>query len=263
MNSALSKYLKFTFTLLLVLLISDCSSYLKSYQKRKLGKSVYTQITESSIPWSVLGESVEGREIFLLELGEGDSTTLIFGGFHGSEISGVQLVHRFSEYLWREHHDSLTSRVLVVPVLNPDGLVKATRRNANGVDVNRNFPTANWTTDHRSKGNFPGLSPASELETQIVIDLLEKYTPQRIISVHAPLEVVNYDGPALELAKAMASFNKYPVDSDIGYATPGSFGTYAGKERYIPTITLELPRHSTLSENWLKNKEALLITLNY
>ena len=248
--------------LLVSILITDCSTHSKSHQRQRVGKKVYTQIAKSDIPWKVLVESVEGRPIYFFEFGEGDSTTLIFGGFHGSEISGVQLVYRFAEYLYQEPQVELTSRVIIVPVLNPDGLVKASRTNARGVDINRNFPTANWSDKHKAKKNFPGPFPASEPETQAVIALLEKFTPQRIISVHAPLEVVNYDGPALALATEMAKYNAYPVDSDIGYATPGSFGTYVGKERSIPTITLELPRHLT-EAGWEKNRDALLAAIKY
>ena len=258
----MKRYYRLPIFLLISVLITDCSTLVKSHERRRLGKKLYSRITKSDIPYRVLAESVEGRQIYLLELGEGDSTTLILGGFHGSELSGVQLVHRFAEYLYQKPQTALTSRVIIVPVLNPDGLVNAQRTNASGVDINRNFPTANWSEKHKSTKNFPGLSPASEPETQAIIALLDTYTPQRIISVHAPLKMVNYDGPALDLANEMASHNGYPVDSDIGYATPGSFGTYAGKERSIPTITLELPRHSP-EAIWEENKRALQATIKY
>jgi len=223
---------------------------------------LYKQIAESKLPWSVCGKSVEGRKIYQLELGDSDSSTIIFGGFHGSEISGVQLVFRFAEYVYFEQRSALPSKVIIIPVLNPDGLVQAKRQNANKIDINRNFPTANWTGKYRSKKNYPGISPASEPETKLVMDLLEKYKPQRIISVHAPLGMINYDGPALEIAREMARFNNYSVEAEIGYPTPGSFGTYAGREKQIPTITLELPK-SSFEEIWKDNKEALWATLIY
>lgn len=247
--------------MLMVLFLSSCSSLSRKieHQNRvKLGKLTYVQIQASDLPWTVQGTSVEGREIYQLELGKGDSTILIFGGIHGSEISGVQLALGFTQYLYEEKQDELNCRVLLIPVLNPDGLVVAQRRNANGVDVNRNFPTDNWTTKHRSAGNFPGDSPASEPETLLLMNLLEELKPDRIVSIHAPLRVVNYDGPAQALAQAMAEQNKYPVSSDIGYPTPGSFGTYAGVERQIPIVTLELPRGEFTEEVWLANRNALL-----
>ena len=94
------------------------------------------------------------------------------------------------------------------------------------------------------------------------MDLIEKYNPDRIVSIHAPLEVVNYDGPARALAERMSVHNGYPVSGDIGYPTPGSFGNYAGVERSIPTITLELPRGG-FDAMWEPNKKALLEAITY
>ena len=135
--------------------------------------------------------------------------------------------------------------VLFIPCLNPDGLSSNTRTNANGVDLNRNFPTKNFGQDGSSAGNNPenyygGKEPASEIETRFVIDILEKYQPKLVITLHAPYKIVNYDGPAEAIAQKISDIIGYSVESSIGYPTPGSFGTYCGVERNIPTITLEL-----------------------
>lgn len=136
-------------------------------------------------------------------------------------------------------------KLLFIPCLNPDGMQLGTRTNANGVDLNRNFPTKNWGEDTSKAGDNPtdyygGTSPASEIETQFVIDVIEEYKPELIITLHAPYKVVNYDGPARDIAEKISEIIHYPVEESIGYPTPGSFGTYAGIERQIPTITLEL-----------------------
>ena len=137
------------------------------------------------------------------------------------------------------------NNLLFIPCLNPDGLQNNTRTNANGVDLNRNFPTKNWGEDTSQAGDNPddyygGKSPASEIETQFVIDIIEKYKPKLILTLHAPYKIVNYDGPAKEIAQKISDIIGYPVEESIGYPTPGSFGTYCGVERNIPTITLEL-----------------------
>ena len=44
----------------------------------------------------------------------------------------------------------------------------------------------------------------------------------------------------MDIANKISEIIKYPVEASIGYPTPGSFGTWAGIERNIPTITLEL-----------------------
>ena len=244
------------FSLLFVLISSSISCDPKG------GEQLYHLIANSDIPKTVLTTSVQGRPIYLYEMGTGDSMVVIFGGFHGDEILGVEFVQRFAEYLAREGQHEFVAHVIIIPVLNPDGLIMNTRVNANSVDINRNFPTANWSGSYESNGNYPGEYPASEPETRAVIALLKKVSPQRIITVHTPLKVVNYDGPGLELANSMAQFNGYPVAGDIGYPTPGSFGTFAGKEKQIPVITLELPK-STLEEIWEPNRKALLQALRF
>ena len=131
------------------------------------------------------------------------------------------------------------NNLLFIPCLNPDGMARNIRTNSNGVDLNRNFPTKNWKLTERNEF-FGGERPASEIETQFVIDIIEKYKPKFILTLHAPFRIVNYDGPAKDVAEKISEIIKYPVEASIGYPTPGSFGTYCGIERNIPTITLEL-----------------------
>ena len=152
---------------------------------------------------------------------------LVIGCFHGDEPQG--------EYLVREYLKKGSSNIRVVPRLNS----KNTRTNINGVDLNRNFPTQNWILNERNE-YFGGENPASEIETQFIIELVEKINPKVILTLHAPYKVVNYDGPAKEIAQKISDIIGYPVEESIGYPTPGSFGTWAGVEKQIPTITLEL-----------------------
>lgn len=141
-----------------------------------------------------------------------------------------------------------TNNLLFIPCLNPDGMQLGQRTNANGVDLNRNFPTKNWgknlgdnaTCDDEKSAYYGGISAGSEIETQFLIDTISEFKPQTILTLHAPYKVVNYDGPAKELAEKISAIINYPVEASIGYPTPGSFGTYAGVERQISTITLEL-----------------------
>ena len=196
-------------------------------------------------------KSVQGRNIQLLELPsiKKNKVVLIIGVFHGDEPHGEFLINKFLENTDVDYKN----QVLLIPCLNPDGKNLNTRQNANGVDLNRNFPTKNRKI-LEDKHYYCGDEPASEPETRFIINVLEKYKPSFILSLHAPYKVVNYDGPAEIFAQKLSEITGYPVESDIGYETPGSFGTYAGKERQIPTITLELPEDKTDEDLWLDVK---------
>ena len=164
--------------------------------------------------------------------GNANSKILVIGCFHGDEPQGKYLI---DEYL-KVKSDT---NILFVPCLNEYGFLHNTRTNSNGVDLNRNFPTKNWVLSE--KDNFYGGEfPASEEETKFIIDIAEKNKPDLILTLHAPYKVVNYDGNAGEISEKISKIMNYPVENSIGYPTPGSFGTWAGIERNIPTITLEL-----------------------
>jgi protein MpaA len=210
----------------------------------------------------IIGKSVEGRPIWVSEIGKGEEVIVIFGVFHGDEPQGKVIIEELKKYLINNPEILKDKKVVLVPVVNPDGLVRKSRLNANNVDINRNFPTKDWNARSTKKRCMPGSKPASEPETRAVITLLDKYKPLKIISIHSPMRCINYDGPAKEIAIEMAKYNKYPVKTNIGYETPGSFGTYAGKEKSIPTITLEVSAISG-KRAWAENKDALIAAIKF
>lgn len=167
---------------------------------------------------------------------------LVIGVFHGDEPQGNYLI---GEYL-REYSGT---NLLMIPCLNKTGFEANTRTNANGVDLNRNFPTKNWVNGEKND-YYGGEAPASEDETRFLISIIEKYQPRVILTLHSPYKVVNYDGgkngDGIKLAKKISDIIDYPVEENIGYPTPGSFGTWAGVEKDIPTITLELDEEETI-----------------
>ena len=165
-------------------------------------------------------------------LGNINSSIIVIGCFHGDEPQGKYLIEKYLE-------QNPETKILFIPCLNKYGFEHNVRTNSNGVDLNRNFPTENWVLSE--KDNFyGGCEPASEKETRFVIDIIEKNKPKLILTLHAPYKVVNYDGPAREISERISQIIGYPVEESIGYPTPGSFGTWAGIERGIKTITLEL-----------------------
>ena len=205
--------------------------------------------------------SQKGNEILLLKRqskNDYKKTILTIGVFHGDEPDGEYLISRYLQ-----DRTETSNRLLFIPCLNPDGKEIQTRKNINGVDLNRNFPTKNWIKVSKSDDYYGGEKPASEIETQFLVYVIEKYKPDLILSIHEPYKVVNYDGPTENIAEDISKITGYKIEKNIGYPTPGSFGTYCGVERNIPTITLELPEKEDKELLWHTNKDIFTYIQDY
>ena len=179
---------------------------------------------------------------------------LFLGVTHGEEPQGKFLIEKFMQEI-EEQKLTFLNDLYFIPCLNPDGMTKGQRGNANNVDLNRNFPTKNYEITSFDDGTTSGVCANSEKETQFLSKIIETYNFDMILSFHAPFEIVNYDGPAENIANKISKITGYPVQADIGYSTPGSFGTFCGVERNIPTITLEVSQKLTNEELWAQNKD--------
>lgn len=186
------------------------------------------------------------NELLLLGGSFSNNPILVVGVVHGDEPQGEDLINRYLA--------GTESGMLFIPSLNPDGKQLGRRTNSNGVDINRNFPTKNWELTEKDN-YFGGESPASEIETKFLINVIKEYKPRLILTLHTPYKIVNYDGPAKEVSEKISEIIGYPVEESIGYPTPGSFGTYAGVERNIPTITLEMDEEETIDSLYPKVKK--------
>jgi len=211
----------------------------------------------------VLGHSVEGRPLVLYRFSRWGGGTLVIGGIHGSEPTGAEVAERLVALLAHNPAGWDDSPVAVLPRANPDGLARGTRANARGVDLNRNFAAANWTGRKPGHANYGGPWPESEPETRAILRAIAMTAPARIVSIHSITdgrECNNFDGPAAYLARAMSAENGYPVVLSLG-ACHGSLGNWAGVDRDVPIITLELPRNQPGPEAWSRNRSALLVAI--
>lgn len=205
------------------------------------------------------GRSVQGRPVNATAIGSGDQCVMFIGGIHGNEPAGVGLCQQLAAYLGA--HDELVYglKVIIVPAANPDGLAAATRGNAHGVDINRNFATCNYTASAVHGGQA-----MSQPEAQYLRELIDRYRPMRIITIHQPLACIDYDGPAQGLAASVARASGLPVKK-LG-ARPGSLGSYAGVENHIPTVTVELPQDAsilTAVQVWARYGGAMMAAVNH
>jgi len=212
---------------------------------------------------TTLGTSVQGRPIVMTTFGPtAGRPVLIIGGIHGSEPTSEYVARQLVAHLTANPRDAKRT-VAIIANANPDGLLKKSRGNANGVDVNRNFPAKNWkAVRNRLTNNGPAAS--SEPESRAIQQAINALNPDRIVSIHSiqrGRHCNNFDGPARWLAEAMHAHNGYPVTDTMGYPTPGSLGSWAGIDKQIPIVTLELPREDAGEVAWKQNKQALITAI--
>lgn len=182
---------------------------------------------------------------------------LLMGGMHGDEPEGVFLAQSLLSWLETVDNKQLIDLVLI-PCINPDGYAANQRVNARGVDLNRNFPSTNWTAVYQQQRYYPGVSAGSEIEIQALLQLFQKIQPRLIIHFHSWKPCVVLSGPAdLWEARVLAETSGYKLVHDIGYPTPGSLGEFAWNELKIPVICTEDEEHRNPQLAWQHFGEGL------
>ncbi len=175
---------------------------------------------------------------------------LVIGGTHGDELTSVSTAYKWISNLNRFHSGLFHWHL--APALNADAILKrpATRPNTNGVDINRNLPTPDWGKQSalrweklsKNSRKNPGKSAASEPETQWIMHEIATFKPDAIVSIHAPYGILDFDSP--QLNNAPKNFGRLQLNLLGTY--PGSLGNYAGIQRKIPVLTLELPNATAM-----------------
>ena len=208
--------------------------------------------------------SVQGRPIVWRDVaparGVAPRRVLVVGAIHGDELTSATLALQWVGAAEAE----LGERPVhwrFIPVLNPDGLLArpATRVNAQGVDLNRNFPTPDWDRDapvyweqrtRRDPRRWPGPTPLSEPESRFLHQQIEQFRPQLVVSIHAPYGVLDFDGPQ----RPPERLGHLWLDK-VG-VFPGSLGHYSGLHLGVPVVTIELhhalrmPPDAEISTMW-------------
>lgn len=207
------------------------------------------------------GVSVEGNfiPVYGSHLKHNKEAVYFIAGTHGDEPEGVYVLEKLFDWLKNSYHES-NLPLIIIPTVNPDGLLKKTRTNANGVDLNRNLPTTDWNKEAKAPRYNPGNKPLSEPENQFLVNLFDHYNPKAIISFHAWKPIIDYNQNAKFIADFIAQHNQYEICDYIGYPTPGSFGTFLFERYQCPVITFECPEAKdkiTFEQIWKENEAAL------
>lgn len=260
-----------------------CKEISLLYARNKWGKESFCP----KIPFKIFGWTVEHRPILYFETGASESKklTIIQCGIHGDELPATPMcLNLIEEIITGKNVVPKETRLIVQPLLNPDGMFKKTptRTNAHGTDINRNFPTKDWAANavkswkKREKANsrkFPGPKAKSEPETEAIVHFIETQKPQKIISIHTPLGFWDLDAKGGVDQRRRARYLAINMSKNSGNYKfinfgfyPGSLGNFAGQERAIPVYTLELPpgeSASTVANYWKKFRVALWRAIDF
>lgn len=145
----------------------------------------------------VIGHSVTGRPIVAYRLGEpGRPVAVAISAMHGNEARPRLILEAL-----RDGTPIVGVDLWVIPTYNPDGVARGTRKNARGVDLNRNFPY-HWADLDGSYESGP--RAGSEPETRAVMRFLRTVQPRWIVSFHQPLNGVDLDTKNRRFAARLA-----------------------------------------------------------
>jgi len=241
---------------------------------------------------SVIGTSVEGRDITAYQYGTGDTELLFVGGIHGGyEWNSVLLSYQFMDYLEKNPGavpGNLT--IAVIPSANPDGVYRVVgkvgrftaadvptekeatvpgRLNAHGVDLNRNFdckwkPKSMW----QSKTVSGGSAPFSEPEAKAIRNFVSENKPRAVIFWHSQSNAVYASEcetgilpGTLDIMNAYSRASGYPaVKSFDSYEITGDAEGWLSSIG-IPAITVELKTHEAIE--WERNLAGIKALFGY
>jgi len=185
----------------------------------------------------VLGHSVRGRAVRAFEVGDPSSPRklLVVGCIHGDEPAGIAIATALARGPTVRNAD-----LWIVPDLNPDGVAADRRQNANGVDLNRNFPW-NWRPlGPRGTTFYAGPHALSEPESRIAYRLVLRIRPRISIWFHQHLDVVDGSGGDARIERRFASLVDLPLRRLTRY--PGSVTGWENRSlRGATSFVVELP----------------------
>jgi hypothetical protein len=275
--------------ILLVLLGLGVFTYYFQFNKESLVVIIEPEVTYPLK--TIIGQSVQGRNIEAYTYGKGEIKIAFVGGIHGGyEWNSIMLAYQMIDYLTENINiipDNLT--VTIIPNTNPDGLYKVTgkdgrfllsdikadlptgtgRFNANNVDLNRNF-ACNWQATSTWRGNIVGAgsSAFSEPEAKTIQNFVLANKPKAMIFWHSQSNSVYAsacnNGILPVTRDIMNTYSKasgYPaVDTFDSYTITGAVEDWLASI-HIPAITVELKTHETIE--WEQNMAGFKAILEY
>lgn len=191
----------------------------------------------------VIGRSVAGRYIVARRQGPADApkVLLVLGQMHGSEPGGRSVVGQV-----RTLAPPTGVQVWTISTMNPDGSLRGTRRNARGVDLNRNFPHL-WRRTYTNIVYYPGRAPLSEPESQTMVRFLDALRPDLVVSLHQAARSVDVGNPKTRLwsYRLAQAFNLPTRTVSCAGPCAGTMTSWFNTYYAGSAVTVELPRTVT------------------
>ena len=227
-----------------------------------------------------IGNSINGKEINCYKIGNGKNNLLIFSAIHGNEVGTAKLSHKILNWMWNNKTDFNNLTLYVIPVLNPDGYLKAVqnpnyfnrgrvgRFNSNNVDLNRNFPSSNFSQydewgmgkDFKQKQKvFCGEFGASEPEVENLVNFIKDKNIKNIIALHnVGQDVIISNDKNKQVNQWTQIYNKqnFKTRFDLGYS--GGAMDWA-QENNLNYMAVE--GTSRWGSDWKKQKLAIIQVL--
>lgn len=109
----------------------------------QLGPLLKAYASNKKFKVKIVGQSIEGRSISLISIGTGPINVFLWSQMHGDEPTATQAIFDILNFLdhnsFQKEKEEILNKVTLhfLPMLNPDGAEVFTRRNALGIDINR------------------------------------------------------------------------------------------------------------------------------
>lgn len=142
----------------------------------------------------VIGYSEENKPIYALDVGQGHFKLLVWSQMHGNETTTTKALFDFLNFIQFYASSALVQWILnscqirIIPMLNPDGASLYTRKNTNGIDLNRD-------AFHKT-----------QRETQVFFKVLNEFQPDYCFNMHGQRTIFS------------AGINNYPAT--ISFLSP-------------------------------------------
>jgi protein MpaA len=201
---------------------------------------------------ALIGRSQQERDIVAYTLGSGPIPVAIVGGIHGAYEANTEWLVWDLLHFYEQTPEAIPRNItlLMLPEANPDGMANGTRFLADGVDPNRNWPTADWSPEaFGPTGELDGgggVAPMSEPETVTLANWILQTHPVTVLSYHSAGGLVMGGPLAVQFGLVDAYLSGSPgyVAWDWNYyPVTGDFAQWA-EDQGIPTIEVELLTHA-------------------